>query len=255
MTGLYRKNPLLFALFWIAGYILLIGATDTVSALIGIRQIATLPALFLASLLLVGFIRKNGLWKRFGLCRNRGIGYARSLYLIPLAVIASSNLWGGVAINFPAHETTVIILSMLLVGFVEEIVFRGLLFRAIAQRSLQSAVVISSLTFGLGHIVNFLTGASVLETALQIVYATSIGFLFTVFFVKSGSLVPCIVVHGIINALSVFAAPGNSVDHTIQAALITVVSVGYTIYLFMAVPGNALEKGTADGSSAGDPSV
>lgn len=242
MIGLYRKNPLFFALFWIAGYVFLVSITDTVSAYLGVRQAVTLPALCAVAFILAAFVRKNGLSARFGLCRCGGACCARTLYLLPLAVIASSNLWGGVAINFPAREATIIIFSMLLVGFVEEVVFRGFLFRALAEKSLGPAVVISSVTFGLGHIVNLLTEASVLETGLQIAYATSIGFLFTILFVKSGSIVPCIATHGVMNALSVFAAPGNKADHSVQAAILTAVSLGYAIYLIKAVPGTALQK-------------
>jgi membrane protease YdiL (CAAX protease family) len=247
----YRKNPLLFSLVLIAGYVFLVSLTDTVSAQIGVQQIVTLPALFAVAVFLARFIRKNGLRSRFGLIPRKGLFSARYLYLIPFAAVASSNLWGGTAVNFPAHENAVIVLAMLLVGFVEEIIFRGFLFRAIADKNLKSAVIISSVSFGLGHIVNLLTAASVLETLLQIAYATSIGFLFTVFFVKSGSLLPCIAVHGGVNALSAFAAPGNSVDHSIQAAILLLLSAGYAVYLWKAVPGMALERGTAAAGPSG----
>lgn len=251
LIAYYRKNPLLFSLVFIAGYIFLVSITDTVSAQIGVQQIVTLPVLLAVAAFLLYFIRKNRLTARFGLISKGGLFSARFLYLIPFAAIASSNLWGGMAVNFPAYENAVIVLTMLLVGFVEEIILRGFLFRAIADKNLKSAVIISSVTFGLGHIVNLLTSASVLETLLQIAYATSIGFLFTLFFVKSGSLVPCIVTHGIVNALSAFAAPGNSVDHSVQAAILFTLSIGYAIYLWKAIPGASLERGMAAAGSSG----
>lgn len=254
MIAYYRKNPLLFSLALIAGYVFLVSLTDSISAQIGVQQILTLPVLLAAAAFLLYFIRKNRLAARFGLISKGGLFSKRFLYLIPFAAIASSNLWGGTAINFPAYENAVIVLTMLLVGIVEEIIFRGFLFRAIADKNLKSAVIISSVSFGLGHIINLLTAASVLETLLQIAYATAIGFLFTLFFVKSGSLIPCIVTHGVINALSAFAAPGNSVDHSIQAAILFALSMGYAIYLWKAVPGAALEKGmTAAGSNGKRP--
>ena len=43
---------------------------------------------------------------------------------------------------------------MLCVGFMEEVIFRGLLFKAIAKDNAKMAIVISSVTFGLGHVLN-----------------------------------------------------------------------------------------------------
>lgn len=38
---------------------------------------------------------------------------------------------------------------MLCVGFLEEVIFRGLLFTAIAKDTIKTAVVLSSVTFGI----------------------------------------------------------------------------------------------------------
>ena len=48
---------------------------------------------------------------------------------------------------------------MLCVGFLEEVIFRGLLFTAIARNNIKSAVIISSVTFGIGHIINLFNGS------------------------------------------------------------------------------------------------
>ena len=52
--------------------------------------------------------------------------------------------------------------SMLFVGVLEEVIFRGLLFLAMAKDSMKAAVIVSSVTFGMGHIVNLLSGAPLL---------------------------------------------------------------------------------------------
>ena len=62
------------------------------------------------------------------------------------------NFWNGAAFNATLTETVCYIICMLCVGFVEEVIFRGLLFRAMAEDNRNTAVVISSLTFGLGHL-------------------------------------------------------------------------------------------------------
>ena len=71
---------------------------------------------------------------------------------------------------------------MLNIGFIEEIIFRGFLFKMMAKDGLKSAIIVSSLTFGLGHIVNLLNGADFIPTLMQVCYAVSIGYLFVVIF-------------------------------------------------------------------------
>ena len=44
-----------------------------------------------------------------------------------------------------------------------EIIYRGLLYRAIEKDSVKQAIVISAITFGAGHIVNLLTGQGSLD--------------------------------------------------------------------------------------------
>lgn len=231
MEKLYRKNEFAFSLLWIALYVVLFSVADAISESIGIIKIVTLPVTLALVLVIIAFIRNNRLWEYYGLCRLKGIKYGRYIYFIPLAAIASSNLWNGVTIRYSAFETILFIVSMFCVGFIEELIFRGFLFRSIEKKNIKTAMIVSSVTFGLGHIVNLLNGAEILPTVLQIIYATSIGYLFTVFFVKSHSLIPCIVVHGTINALSVFAVEGGTANQIISAAVLIAVSLGYAIYL------------------------
>lgn len=84
---------------------------------------------------------------------------------------------------------------------------------------------------GLGHIVNLFNGAALLPTLLQLVYACAVGFMFTVLFYKSGSLWPCIITHGVLNALSAFAVEGTDAADMLTAAALTVISVLYALWI------------------------
>lgn len=121
---------------------------------------------------------------------------------------------------------------MLCVGFIEEIVFRGFLFKAICEKNVKQAVLISSVTFGIGHIVNLLNGADFMATLLQICYATAIGFLFTIIFYKGKSLLPCIITHGVVNSLSVFAVQGSRTLNIITSLVLCAVSIGYALWIW-----------------------
>ena len=156
-------------------------------------------------------------------------------YYIPLIILASVNLWYGVAMNFGAFETILYVVSMLMVGFLEEIIFRGFLFKAMCKDSVKWAIVVSGVTFGMGHIVNLIngSGADLLSNLLQVAYAMAGGVLFAIIFYKTKSLWPCIVTHGILNALSAFADQGNVTVTTeaVTAAVLCAVSLGYGAYV------------------------
>jgi hypothetical protein len=90
-------------------------------------------------------------------------------------------------------------------GYVEEIIFRGFLFQAMAKDNLRHAIIVSAITFGAGHIVNVFNTADIFGVLLQVCYAIAIGFLYTVVVYLGGSLWPCIVSHMFVNGSSVFA--------------------------------------------------
>ena len=81
------------------------------------------------------------------------------LFYIPLIVLLTVNLWYGVAMNTSPLEMVLYILSMLCVGFLEEMIFRGFLFQAMVKDGVKSAIIVSSVTFGIGHIVNLINGS------------------------------------------------------------------------------------------------
>ena len=120
---------------------------------------------------------------------------------------------------------------MLCVGFLEELIFRGFLFRAMCKDNVKSAIIVSSITFGIGHIVNLLNGAELLSTLLQVCYAIAIGFLFTIIVYYGKSLIPCILCHSIVNSLSVFAVESDNLLDIITAIVIIVVSLTYTLWI------------------------
>lgn len=234
MRKLYEKNALAFALIWIGIYVVLLSAAENLPDELT-KNIAGAALCAAMTVFLFFWLRKNGLCETFGLCRFTGRA-GRYLLFLPLAVIASVNLWCGTVQTLPAAVTAIFIFRMLCVGFLEELIFRGFLYKALSRDGKKSAVIISSLTFGVGHIVNLLNGAELVPTLLQILYAVAVGFLFVVLFVRSGSLLPCIFTHGVLNALSVFGLePDHRMQCFISLALIAL-AVAYAAYLLRLPP-------------------
>lgn len=164
----------------------------------------------------------------YGLTRVTNLkGY---LYFIPLLLIVSVNLWNGFNINNTLGEIVFHILTMLNVGFIEEIIFRGFLFKMMAKANVKSAIIVSSVTFGIGHIVNLLNGADLIPTLLQICYAIMLGYLFVIIFYKSKSLIPCIAAHCFINSTSIFNVE-NKLSLYIAPVFLVVVPLAYAIYI------------------------
>lgn len=231
---LYDKSELYFAIAWIIAYVVLASIGDNISANIGVLKIVTLPVLIVLSVMLYLFVKRHGLLEKYGLCKSKTPA-SNMLFYIPLAILLSANLWYGVAMNATLLEVVLYVLSMLCVGFLEEMIFRGFLFNAMAKEDIKTAIIISSVTFGIGHIVNLFNGSSaeLLPNIIQVIYATAVGFLFVMIYYKSKSLIPCIITHGVFNCLSVFA---NETSVTVQreitsGVLITIIAVGYSLYL------------------------
>ena len=98
-------------------------------------------------------------------------------------------------------------MAMILTGIVEELIFRGFLFKAMSKDGLISAIILTSLLFGMGHIVNLFNGNSndLIATVCQLFYAVAIGFLLVSVLLVSRSIIPCMITHSLLNALSTFS--------------------------------------------------
>ncbi len=238
MNSLYQKNELLFAILWIVVYVIAFSAGDSFSASFGVEKSVTVMVGGVMTAVLVIWLRHNGLLAEYGLCPSK-VPAGKLLYYLPLVLLASVNLWFGVTMNLTVLETGLYIIAMFFVGFLEEVIFRGLLFKSMAKDDLRTAIILSSVTFGIGHIVNLFngSGADLLASGLQVVYAITAGFMFTVLFYKTKSLWACIICHGCLNALSVFANEGvqTPLMEVGSAAVLTAVATGYGWYIWKKV--------------------
>ncbi|MBQ4037090.1 MAG: CPBP family intramembrane metalloprotease [Clostridia bacterium] len=238
LKKLYHKSPLAFAILWIVAYCVLMSVGDGLSEMLGVEKLITLIIGLLLSAVLLLFLKKNRLTVALGLCRPKA-SFRSMLFYVPVLLMFASNLWPGLAIPMSTTEAVFSVLSMLCVGFLEEIIFRGLLFEAMRKDSLTAAVIVSSVTFGIGHIINLIngSGAELLPNLLQVVYATAAGFMFVMIYLKSQSLVFCIVAHGIFNGLGVFTeyASASAAVQIVPALYLTVVTGGYALYLALSM--------------------
>ena len=241
MKKLYEKSELRFAIIWIVIYCVLQSVANSINETIGVEFSASAVLCIIQAVILFFFIRKNNLSERYGLCRS-SVPARRLLYYVPLIILATGNLWHGVALNYPPAGTVCHMIGMLCVGFIEEVIFRGFLFKAMAENNLRSAVIVSSVTFGIGHIINLFNGSGMdlVNNLCQIVFAVAVGFLFVIIFYRSGSLLPCIITHSAINTLNTFANDSGKTaeQQMIYVLVMIVLSIAYTLILTKTLPKN-----------------
>ena len=207
MKKLYDTNESLFAILWIVVYCV---ATIPIRGNLGDESVWMFAVLAVIAAAATLFIRRHGLEAKYGLDRwPTDLG--RYWYFIPMLVLMTGNLWGGFGIAYPGLGQLWAVLSMLLIGYVEEVIFRGFLFKMMLRKNGERpAIIVSSVTFGIGHLVNLLAGQASLESVIQVFFAIAWGFIFTMVFYKCGSLWPCIIVHALVDVFSKFGAASDN---------------------------------------------
>lgn len=222
---IFEKNEFIVCMVLIIMYILINSICINLFGLYDYRFVIinTLFSIFLIVLMLVVKRIKYYGFRKISECN-------KYLYFIPLILIVSVNLWNGININNSVSEIIFFILNMINVGFIEEVIFRGFLFKMMEKDNVKYAIIISSLTFGIGHIVNLLNGADFVLTLIQVCYAISIGYLFVIIFYKSKCIIPCILAHCIMNSLSIFNID-NTLSLYIVPVFLIIVPLIYAIYL------------------------
>ena len=92
------------------------------------------------------------------------------------------------------------LLTALTPGFVEEMAFRGLgvanfMRTAKSGKDIKLIFWLSSVVFGLVHIMNINAGGAVIASLIQSVYAIGVGMLFCAVYLRTGNLWPTIIAH------------------------------------------------------------
>lgn len=223
MEKTFKKHETLFTILLIVIYVV---ANSYLMQNFGYTSIQSVIVNTIMSILIIVLIISLKRVKYYGL--NKAKNPKKFLYFIPLIIISLFNLKNGIHINNTSSEIILHILTMINIGFLEEIIFRGFLFKMMEKDNLKRAIIVSSITFGIGHIVNLLNGAEFLPTILQVCYAIAIGYMLVLVFYKSKSIIPCIIFHGVFNALSIF---NNGTSGIYSSILLIILCLGYSLYI------------------------
>ncbi|MFT9817408.1 lysostaphin resistance A-like protein [Lysinibacillus sp. NPDC056185] len=97
--------------------------------------------------------------------------------------------------GFSMQYVFTLLLLVIAVGFCEELIFRGLIFKYLSAKGLKIAILVSSFLFGIGHIANLFSGHDFLLTLIQIFFAFLFGLVCAEIVAKTKSIMFPIVWH------------------------------------------------------------
>lgn len=224
-----------FALFAIltSVYFLLINSANKLSDIINIPDSINALVGIAFPLGVIAYLKNKNLLSYYGLSSLKKLDYKNLLFCLPMIIVAMVNLRYGIYINHSYLQILLLSLEALGVGFAEEILFRGFLMKAIMNKSSAAAIRVSGIAFGMIHIFNLLYGADTVATLAQVVYATSLGLMFSMFFYKTDNIIPCIICHGIINMTHTFLPKDLSLTQMCTGWVMFIIpSVFYACYLY-----------------------
>ena len=237
MDKLMEKKPVLHAVLWIMIYIVLVNIGDALSEQMNTAHLATSVLLLALSVVLVLYSKKSNRIALQGIQKTTKHDMRKTLFYIPLILLAFIQFAAGIDRSLSITEIAAACILMIGTGFIEEVVFRGFLFQGICGKSgVRKAILISGITFGIGHIVNLLRGYDFAQMAGQIVVAIVVGIVLALLVAVTKNLVPGILFHITFNLSGTITNPGSGMQTYVLIAIIAV-AVPYAIYLLRFVQG------------------
>lgn len=152
-------------------------------------------AVWLAAIVLIIYQKyKKRPMEELGLCKVSKEGLKHSYYCIPMIIVAALPYIEG------PHEGGIpyFLASFFMalgVGLEEELYFRGYVFNVWKSKPEKTAIIATSLIFGVTHMANLMAGQSFFDTVLQVVFAFVYGIIFILMYILGKSLWPCIILH------------------------------------------------------------
>ena len=234
------KRPILFSVLLTALMLLFPVASGTLAAVLELGsqegKMVQSAAFLLAALIGLGLARRYfGSLPAVGLRKPAAVPARAFLWFAPLLLIEALPFLNGLKEGLTQGAIALSLVFTLLVGFTEELYFRGLVWQALRRKSLATALFLSSFLFSIGHFFNLMAGAGLSDTVLQVIFAFVFGVVAAEIAHATGSLLIPAAWHFAHNFISQLTRAGEG-PQGLAIALIqgTVLSV-YAIYLYRKV--------------------
>ena len=160
----------------------------------------------IASLLMIFFIATSddaGLLKPVFRALPKKLAICLPCFAVAIVNFPFSALATGKATVERTDLIALLIVDCFAIAFFEELFFRGMLQRFIAHKfadkkaNIFLTVVVTSVLFGLFHLINLASGAGVYGTLLQVVYTFLIGAMLSFMMLSTGDIWLCVLAHAV----------------------------------------------------------
>ena len=193
------------------GLVLIMGVTGTLAYLAGLTGYAPLALAFapIALVLVIIFSWRRD-WRSLGFRRPQATSSARWVMLVALLPVSVISLSLGLDTGAPFLIEFAGL--ALLVAFVEESLFRGVLLRAFASSGWILAVTVTSAAFALAHSVTALSPAADLGGVIRtILFAFLFGIVAALSTILTQSVLPAMVLRAAFNFVGFILTPRSAV--------------------------------------------
>lgn len=149
---------------------------------------------------------------------------------IALVVLVQPMIF-GVNTALPLVTVFLIVVQMLLVGFVEEVLFRGIFFYFLRDKGMKVMVLFSSIVFGLLHMASGLNPEMTpVLVLLQVVNALLVGVVFALLYYQAGTIYIGIAFHALFDILASIVRDGSVEKNLLAVGILTVCYLGFILY-------------------------
>lgn len=204
---------LLLAVFAAGAYATIKELSYTAPILISFIPIALILMIYLTLKKKWGYI---GFQSIFNIPKKNWLFY---LPLVVILVIISINGFKAVTMS----EVLFFIFFTLMVGFVEETIYRGLILKIMLSKSVLSAVLVSSILFSITHLLNVMSGQDLVQSVLQLIYALIMGVVLALLMIKNNNIAPLIMFHFVHNLIQFLSNEGTNIIFDVIIILVLIV--------------------------------
>lgn len=202
------------------------GSVEMVHVLVGFEVVMSLFALVMAR-------RIFGHWHcGFGAIDWRGLAWMAPSFAVLAALAVALFATGTASLSGPA---LVIIVTMILVGFSEELMFRGIALKgALSALSTTRAILLSAVLFAALHSVNVLALMPAEDMVMQLGLTFIFGLSMACFALRVNSLLPLILFHALWDMLQFLGGIwGADFGHLILIGIIVNTVMGAGLWWFV----------------------
>jgi len=158
-------------------------------------------------------------------------------WMVVIIVSELVTFFNGIADQdgFSAQYVLILLLFVIAVGLFEEFIFRGLIFKYLSAKGLKTAIIGSSILFGIGHLANLFSGQDFLMTLLQLIFAFLFGLVCAEIVAKTKSIMFPIIWHAAHDFIAFLTDSEPNVLSVFIYVIHCLVLMGLAIYFWRAL--------------------